>query len=58
MFPMDDEKIISEVKEHPCFYKTKIADYKISLNKENAWKTVAAVVGQNITGNLFRTCNA
>ena len=44
VFSMDDEKLklISEVKEHPCLYNTKIPDYKISLKKENAWKAVAA----------------
>ena len=31
---MDDEKLICEVKEHPCLFNTKCADYKIQLKKE------------------------
>ena len=50
MVTMDDEKLICEVKEHPCLYNTKSADYKILLKKENAWKAVSAALGQNISG--------
>ena len=31
---MDDEKLICEVKEHPCLFKTKCTAYKIQIKKE------------------------
>ena len=54
---MDDEKLICEVKEHPCLYNTQIADYKIRLKKENAWKAVSAALGQNISGSFHEFSN-
>ena len=47
---MDDERLISEVNEHPCLYNTKSADYKVLLKKENAWKAIAAALGEHISG--------
>ena len=49
---MDDERLISEVREHPCLYNTKGADYKVLLKKENAWKAIAAALGEHISGKL------
>lgn len=46
---MDDEKLISEVRDHECLYNTKSADYKVLLKKENAWKAVAAALGEQVS---------
>lgn len=48
---MDDERLISEVRDHPCLYNTKSPDYKVLLRKENAWKSIAAALGLEISGN-------
>ena len=43
---MDDEQLISEVREHPCLYNTRCGDFKVLLKKENAWKLVSGVPGK------------
>ena len=40
------------MREHPCLYDTKGADYKVLLKKENAWKAIAAALGEHISGKL------
>ena len=42
---MDDEQLISEVREHPCLYNTWCADFKVLPKKENAWKLVSTATG-------------
>ena len=36
-----DELLVNAVREYPCLYNSKIADFKVLLKKENAWTTVA-----------------
>ena len=50
---MDDERLIAEVREHPCLYNTKIADYKVLLKKANAWKAIAAALGPSVSGKTI-----
>ena len=45
---MDDELLISEVKQHPRLYNTRCPQFKVALRKENAWKTVSTALG--VTG--------
>jgi len=35
------EKLILEVKRHPCLYDTAVQTYRDSKQKENAWKKIA-----------------
>ena len=49
---MDDEQLITEVREHPCLYNTEIADYKVLLKKENAWKAIAIALGPSVSGEI------
>ena len=39
-----DELLIEAVREYPCLYNSKIADFKILLKKENAWTAIAALL--------------
>ena len=48
---MEDESLISEVREHPCLYNTRSPDFKVLLKKENAWKAIAASLG--VSGELL-----
>ena len=48
---MDDEQLISEVREHPCLYNTQCGDVKVLLKKKNAWKLVST--GTDVPGKLF-----
>ena len=36
-----DELLVNAVREYPCLYNSKIADFKVLLKKENAWTAVA-----------------
>ena len=51
---MDDELLISEVKQHPCLYNTRCLHFKVALKKENAWKTVSTALG--VTGKSEIAC--
>ena len=37
----NDEALIEAVREYPCLYNSTIADFKITLKKENAWKAIS-----------------
>ena len=37
-----DEQLIEAVRDYPCLYNSKSADFKILMKKENAWTAVAA----------------
>ena len=39
-----DELLIEAVREYPCLYNSKIADFKVLLKKENAWTAIAALL--------------
>ncbi len=36
-----DEQLIDAVRDYPCLYNTKIADFKVQLTKENAWTAIS-----------------
>ena len=37
-----DELLIEAVRDYPCLYNSKSADFKVLLKKENAWTAIAA----------------
>ncbi|CAG9773187.1 unnamed protein product [Ceutorhynchus assimilis] len=45
---MDDEHLINQVKEFPALYNKKDSRYKSKLAKENAWKTIAAILESDV----------
>ena len=47
-----DEALISCVKDYPCLYNSKSAEFKISWKKENAWAEVSKKVVFLVTTKL------
>ena len=45
---MDDELLVSEVKQHPCLNNTRTSDFRVQLKKKNAWKAVCTAL--DVTG--------
>ena len=45
---MDDELLVTEVKQHPCLYNTRTSDFRVQLKKENACKVVSTAL--DVTG--------
>ena len=37
-----DEQLIETLRDYPCLYNSKSADFKLLLKKENAWTAVTA----------------
>ena len=42
-----DEQLIEAVRGFPCLYNSKSPDFKVALNKENAWSAVAASLNKD-----------
>ena len=39
-----DELLIGAVKEYPCLYNSKLADFKVLIKKENSWSAIAKLL--------------
>ena len=49
---MDDEKLISLVREYPILYDKSLSTYKDNDKKNNAWQLIAESIGSNFTGRF------
>ena len=42
----EDELLIECVRNFPCLYNSKNADFKVAIKKENAWKAISTELGR------------
>jgi len=45
--PVNDEKLIELVRNHPVLYKLSQKNYKDNNIKENVWKEISIAIGKN-----------